>query len=497
MTDQSTDRELAQEILLTLKNLADEGRKLTEENLIEALRRCRLPRSGGDVGPDRDLGRAKSKREDFYHLALVTIMDIADEMCSVEHADVFGPFKKDLLRHAKLSQLEVDLQSVIMESEKVAAGKGFPRPGSSSPQISGKAASGPDRRTWLNQLRRVYLSLLEGFDQDLGEDYNQRVTSLRQRITQTNDPDYLTSLHPELQAVARFFAHQTYKDSQQAARFMAEVAGQLADLSKIVEASVGHVVGLHKSNTDFAKDLGRQMEEMSSSTEKAKQLKEFKRLVLNRIESLKSSIHEKQVEDERLIRGAYNELDVLQTELARVKKEALIAENEKRELAAKIRLDPLTGAHNRMALEERLHSDLSLLQRHNRLFSMAMIDIDFFKKVNDTFGHTIGDRCLQELVNRIKPAIRKSDFLARYGGEEFALVLAETDMGKALEVAEKIRSRIAGTNFLVRGKPIKVTISLGVTQATPQDLDPEAIINRADKALYQAKQNGRNRVESE
>ena len=125
---------------------------------------------------------------------------------------------------------------------------------------------------------------------------------------------------------------------------------------------------------------------------------------------------------------------------------------------------------------------------------MLLLDVDHFKNINDTYGHTIGDKCLKEIIKRIKPALRDTDFLARYGGEEFIVILPETGGEIAKEAAERMRSIVENIEFLHKKELVKITISIGVTQVMPSDETHEAIFHRTDQALYKAKNSGRNRV---
>jgi diguanylate cyclase (GGDEF)-like protein len=125
---------------------------------------------------------------------------------------------------------------------------------------------------------------------------------------------------------------------------------------------------------------------------------------------------------------------------------------------------------------------------------VLLLDVDHFKSINDRFGHTVGDLCLKEIIKRVRPLLRESDFLARFGGEEFVTLLPETGQTGAKEVAEKLRRCIEKTEFLHRGKAVQITISIGATQVESTDLKPESLFGRVDKALYQAKEAGRNRV---
>jgi diguanylate cyclase (GGDEF)-like protein len=154
--------------------------------------------------------------------------------------------------------------------------------------------------------------------------------------------------------------------------------------------------------------------------------------------------------------------------------------------------DMLTGIYNRRFLETRLKEEFERHRRYSRALSMIMIDIDFFKKVNDTYGHQGGDHILKSVAAKASSIIRKTDFIARYGGEEFCCLLPETDAGSAEAVAENLRMQIEEMENSFEGKQIKVTISLGISDLISGDT-PDTLMKRADDALYQAKHSGRNR----
>ncbi|MDF2840329.1 MAG: diguanylate cyclase [Clostridia bacterium] len=154
--------------------------------------------------------------------------------------------------------------------------------------------------------------------------------------------------------------------------------------------------------------------------------------------------------------------------------------------------DSLTGIYNRRFFTEFLRNEIIRSERYKKGFSLIMLDIDFFKKINDTYGHDVGDIVLKELSGLVTKCIRKSDMFARVGGEEFAIIATETDLENAVQLAEKIRRKVEES---VLAKDLKITISLGVSQYTNKD-DNNTIYKRADNALYKAKGEGRNRVAS-
>jgi diguanylate cyclase (GGDEF)-like protein len=155
------------------------------------------------------------------------------------------------------------------------------------------------------------------------------------------------------------------------------------------------------------------------------------------------------------------------------------------------RTDSLTGLGNRRQLEADLHTLTSVARRHDQPFSVALVDVDHFKAVNDTYGHSAGDQVLREIANRLQDTMRVEDSAGRWGGEEFLLLLPMTDLPGATVVGERLRERIAGASIVIGdGSHIDVRISVGV--ATGVDV-PDVLL-RADAALYRAKAGGRNLV---
>ncbi len=160
--------------------------------------------------------------------------------------------------------------------------------------------------------------------------------------------------------------------------------------------------------------------------------------------------------------------------------------------------DALTGAYNRLHFDERLRAEVAFAARHNTEASLVLLDIDHFKRVNDTFGHPAGDVVLKELVTLAQRSLRAEDVFARFGGEEFGVILRGINLRGAARLGERLRLALETANIVADGKPIQVTLSAGCASmtccATPS---PEEIVRVADRRLYLAKQGGRNRVVDE
>ncbi len=157
--------------------------------------------------------------------------------------------------------------------------------------------------------------------------------------------------------------------------------------------------------------------------------------------------------------------------------------------------DTLTKAFNRQYLYQRLPEEIERSRRYGDPLSAALFDIDHFKRFNDTYGHPAGDFVLKEVVRLAQAQIRDVDALVRYGGEEFFLLLPSTPLAGAVTTAERVRKAVEGAQFPWSDRRLTVTVSAGVAELGPDAPDDEALLRRADEALYRAKGNGRNRVE--
>ncbi len=162
------------------------------------------------------------------------------------------------------------------------------------------------------------------------------------------------------------------------------------------------------------------------------------------------------------------------------------------ELERKAITDGLTGLFNHRHFQERLSDEIRRYSRSLEPLSLLLIDIDYFKKVNDTYGHPAGDRILQGVAKILKNTLRETDLPARYGGEEFAAILPGTDSAGAKNMAERLRRTIMATPFTVNGRTLNVTVSIGITTIAGAADKKESLIERADQALYRAKKAGRN-----
>lgn len=203
--------------------------------------------------------------------------------------------------------------------------------------------------------------------------------------------------------------------------------------------------------------------------------------------TFESTLQESQNELENKVQERTLELHIALQEL----------EDVNRELAKKTTLDDLTGLFNRRYYDQKILAEYRRSRRNLSALSILVVDIDHFKKVNDTYGHLAGDQCLVAVAQQLKQALhRSSDVACRYGGEEFCLILPETEPAGAMAFAEELRLKISQLSVEYQGSVIPLTISCGVSCYQQQEgASPELLFSAADQALYQAKQQGRNQVQ--
>jgi len=156
--------------------------------------------------------------------------------------------------------------------------------------------------------------------------------------------------------------------------------------------------------------------------------------------------------------------------------------------------DGLTGLYNRRYFQQTLDREFARSKRYKNPLSIAFFDIDYFKNVNDSYGHQFGDKVIAEISKIIRNSLRKTDYVARYGGEEIVLILPETPIDQTLIPIERIRVKIQDHPFVFGDKPVQVTVSCGLSGVEPDVNTYEDLILRADKALYESKRNGRNQT---
>ncbi len=292
--------------------------------------------------------------------------------------------------------------------------------------------------------------------------------------------DHIDSMHAELASLNGFLI--VIKNR------LGDVAGFL--LSETSERSAATAA---RSALDTA--MGQALNKLREQTDEATSLDQLKHDIQAKIALIDGNVATYlQTESARAVRleseqaALVRQLDELESQSDKLRRKLADAQ------ALAVR-DSLTGLPNRHAYNERIKLEQARWQRDQRPLSLAVLDIDRFKSINDTFGHPAGDRVLKHLSRELAGQIRGQDFFGRYGGEEFVLILPDTSRDNALRLVDKLRRHIETCRFKFKDSPVNVTFSCGVAQFRASEL-VETVIARADAGLYAAKNNGRNRVEA-
>lgn len=292
----------------------------------------------------------------------------------------------------------------------------------------------------------------------------------------------------ELMAKTRQHVEQEKKDIES---FLSQLTGRLQELDQYLEDAVGYRGQTARQSEAIDKSMSAEVDGIRQSVDAADNIDQIKQSIQAYLTNIQLHMDaRKRLERDRL-KAADIEINQLRQALNKVHEESGELRTRLSQERDRAVHDALTGLNNRLAYDERITEECERWKRYGRPTVLSIWDIDHFKRVNDHFGHNAGDNVLKILANLLGKHTRKSDFLARFGGEEFMLLLPETDIETAFEVAEKLRQLIAAAKFLYHGQPVPVTMSCGLAECIVGDT-PESVYRRADAALYEAKQEGRN-----
>ncbi len=302
-----------------------------------------------------------------------------------------------------------------------------------------------------------------------------------------------TALIPTLEAV-RDLVMEAYLAANQAfANYLKNVNQELAEIYGLVGGAVKNNQQELAASRKLQDEVMREMSDLETSADKATDINQLKDRVRSQIGNIRQALDKYQQKDTSQQQLA-QQLAALGEKIKAMETEAEQNRSSLEKHRHKALHDPLTELPNREAYNERAALEIQRWQRYQRPLTMAIFDIDFFKKINDGFGHQAGDRVIKVIGRSIAKRLREADFFCRYGGEEFVALMPETDANVALQVLDKLREAIAKAAFNYKNQPLSISVSIGLTEFKAGD-DLTTAFERADKALYLAKAKGRNRCE--
>ncbi|MGZ9665625.1 diguanylate cyclase [Pseudomonas sp. GNP014] len=263
--------------------------------------------------------------------------------------------------------------------------------------------------------------------------------------------------------------------------------------SNLQAASAGHA-----DNSSAARAMDTQIREqvdgLQTSVQEAADLDDLKQVLENHLEGLLGTMDQHQKQRDAREQEVAARLKGLSERVAHMEQEAQGFREHLEEQRQKALIDPLTGLPNRAAWSERLEHEIKQWQQHGNTLSLAMLDLDHFKRINDNYGHLAGDKVLKIIATVLRKRLRGPDFIARFGGEEFVLLLPATPPAVGAKLLENLRAAIEACPFHFKGERVTITISMGMTTFRSGE-HSDLVLKRADQALYRAKNAGRNRVE--
>lgn len=281
-----------------------------------------------------------------------------------------------------------------------------------------------------------------------------------------------------------------------------EFEAYLKQLNERPEAFQGHLQVAsdgHADSRSAARELDTQIREqvdgLQSSVQEAADLDSLKKVLESHLEGLLGTMDEHQQQRDQREQELSTRLKGLAERVANMEQEAQGYREHLEVQRQKALIDPLTGLPNRAAWSERLDHEVNIWHQRGNSLSLAMLDLDHFKRINDGYGHLAGDKVLKIIANVLRKRLRPGDFIARFGGEEFVLLMPDSSLADALAVGGMLRAAIEACPFHFKGEPVTITVSMGVAQFQPGERS-ELALKRADEALYRAKAAGRNQVQA-
>ena len=266
---------------------------------------------------------------------------------------------------------------------------------------------------------------------------------------------------------------------------------RLAEIATYLASDAADQKSAQSSSQQFDLLVTGEVRSLSDDVQGADDLGMLRRRVKERLDLITSHLQEFRTREGARVSAQLDRTQRMRVRVTDLEREIHGLHKSLQEEQSLRMIDALTGIPNRAAYDDRIRHEFSRWQRENTSISVLAWDIDRFKEINDAYGHSAGDKVLKVIAQHLAQHVRGTDFVARYGGEEFVMILIGTDASQALIAADKIRAGIESMGFHFHNKPVAVTASCGITTFRGDDT-PEAIFDRADRALYRAKDGGRN-----
>ncbi|MFK5895312.1 MAG: GGDEF domain-containing protein [Pseudomonadota bacterium] len=285
---------------------------------------------------------------------------------------------------------------------------------------------------------------------------------------------------------------ETNQDSKQFEEFLLNMTGRLKEVDQFLTDNLKEHKDSWEKGVALGNSVKKHVQEIGQNVSKASDLSQLEKTIQSSLDSIIENVEEHRQNENARVKRIQQQNQSLQNKIKHLENESGELRNKVISTHEKAYTDPLTSLPNRLSYDQHLEEQYAHWQRYHENLLLMIWDIDYFKKVNDNYGHQAGDEVLKMVAKLLREHLRKPDFIARFGGEEFVSLLPNTSLGGGYKVAEKMRSAIQELEFTYKEQTIPLTISCGISLFAVGD-SPADVFERADKALYQAKKQGRNR----
>ncbi|MFO7992726.1 MAG: diguanylate cyclase [Marinobacter sp.] len=320
--------------------------------------------------------------------------------------------------------------------------------------------------------------------------FEARARRLQESLLNSDDWD---ELREGLSGVAELVIAAVTRSQREFEAFLRRLDERLETLRQCFSDQSAAQAGRLNASEALDREIRDELQNFGERVESSADFGQLKASVGHHLESISGAVERFRTQESEREKNLSQQLELMHEKLAAVEAHSEQVQEELAEERQKALRDVLTQLPNREAWQERLAFEYQRWQRYRHPLTVGVLDIDYFKRVNDSYGHKAGDRVLQLVAKALSDRLRTTDFIARFGGEEFVVLMPETPSGAARSVLEGMRKHIAALPFHFRGDPVSVTFSAGLAEFTEGD-DEDEVFDRADKALYLAKDSGRDQV---
>lgn len=325
---------------------------------------------------------------------------------------------------------------------------------------------------------------------NVSRQYQNQLLKIKSELNENMPNEKL--LHSFLEAFD-VISHDLVHERNTAKVFLSTLSETLSTIQSAVKSTISTQSKCNKKHEKLNTQLQSQITDMAKDLDQANSLVDIKVDISGKLKEIASTLDEKTVLENTLQVELERKLVDMQDKIEKLEEQSITFEKRIQEQQAKSLQDALTKLNNRAAFDEYFAKEIVRYQHNGGSLSIAIADLDNFKRINDTYGHTAGDKTLQVLASTFKKHLENDAFLARYGGEEFIFIFKEKNKDEVTQKLNSLKTNIAKLPFKFKNNKVSMTLSIGVTHIKPED-NVHIAFERADTALYKAKKEGKNRV---